>query len=273
MKTLKLIIGLLLFSLLLSANLTTAQAKDWKKVVIATEGGYPPFNNVNAAGEIVGFDVDLGNALCKQMGVECEFVVQEWDGIIPSLNAGKYDAVIASMYITDERLEKVAFTRPYFMAAMSMVGAKSANITDVSREAMKGKVIGAQRGTTQSEYIESMYKGVAEIRLYAKQDQVNLDLVNGRLDLQAGDLAPLIEWVNNGTDGSCCEIVGEPITDSKYVGYGAGITIRKEDNDLREMFNSALATLVSNGEHKKISDQYFPGYLHEFYVNLFNSSK
>ena len=91
--------------------------------------------------------------------------------------------------------------------------------------------------------------------------------------MQAGDLAPLIEWVNNGSDGNCCEIVGEPITDSKYVGYGAGITIRKDDNELREMFNSALATLVANGEHKKISDRYFPEYLHAFYVTLFNSSK
>jgi polar amino acid transport system substrate-binding protein len=273
MKPLKLFIGLMIFSVLLSVNVTTVEAKEWKKVVIATEGGYPPFNNVNAAGEIIGFDVELGNALCKQMGVECEFVVQEWDGIIPSLNAGKYDAVIASMYITEERMEKVAFTRPYFMAAMSMVGSKSANITDVSSEALKGKVIGAQRGTTQSEYIELMYKDVAEIRLYAKQDQVNLDMANGRLDLQAGDLAPLIEWVNNGDDGKCCEIVGEPITDSKYVGYGAGITIRKSDNDLREMFNSALETLVSNGTHKKISDKYFPEYLHPFYVTLFNSSK
>ena len=122
-----------------------------EKLRIGTEGAYPPFNFVDTAGKIGGFDVDIGLALCAKMQVECEVVAQDWDGIIPGLVARKYDMIIASMFITDERRKQVAFSDPYYLAAMTHVAAKGAGIAAFTNEALKGKVIGAQAGTTQAE--------------------------------------------------------------------------------------------------------------------------
>ncbi|MBW8298952.1 MAG: transporter substrate-binding domain-containing protein, partial [Hydrogenophaga sp.] len=108
----------------------SAQAAD--KLVIGTEGAYPPFNFVSADGKVGGFDVEIGMALCAEMKVECEVVTQDWDGIIPALQAKKFDFMIASMFITPERAEKVAFTKSYYKAPMTHIAQKGANITDFS---------------------------------------------------------------------------------------------------------------------------------------------
>ena len=116
---------------------------------------------------------------------------------------------------------------------------RTPGITEFTNEALSGKVIGAQSGTTQAEYVQTAYPD-ADIRLYPTQDEVNLDLASGRLDLQVGDIFPLLGWVNDTEDGACCELIGEPITDPKFVGEGVGIAVRQEDNELREKLNAAL---------------------------------
>jgi polar amino acid transport system substrate-binding protein len=239
---------------LFACGAVTAQAAD--KLRLGTEGAYPPFNYFDTAGNLVGFDVEIGEALCAQMKVECELVAQDWDGIIPGLVAKKYDFIIASMFITAERKKQVSFTDPYYLAAMTHVAAKGTEITEFTDKAMKGKIIGAQSGTTQAEYIQAVYPD-ADIRLYPTQDEVNLDLANGRLDLQVGDMLPMLDWVTKTDEGSCCELVGEPITDPKFVGEGVGIAVRQEDNDLRMALNKALAEIRTNGVYKKINDKYF----------------
>jgi len=245
---------ILLAAALAALSAVAAQAAD--KLVIGTEGAYPPFNFIDAAGKVGGFDVDIGLALCAEMKVECEVVTQDWDGIIPALQAKKFDFMIASMFITPERAEKVAFTNSYYKAPMTHIAPKGAGITDFTNEGMKGKTIGAQAGTTQAEYATATYPD-ADIKLYPTQDEVNLDMINGRLDLEVGDMLPLMAWLNTD-DGKCCELIGKPIADEKWIGKGAGIAVRLEDKELLGKLNAALDAIRANGTYQKINAKYFP---------------
>jgi polar amino acid transport system substrate-binding protein len=239
----------------LAFGFTPAQAED-KVVRIGSEGAYPPFNFIDQSGKLAGFDIDIGMALCEKMQVKCEWVAQDWDGIIPALIAGKYDVIIASMFITDERKKVVSFTDPYYAAAMTHVVAKDSGITEFTDEGLSGKTIGAQSSTLQAEYIQKMYPS-ADIRLYKTQDEANLDMANGRLDVMVGDLLPLLEWIEKTDDGKCCMLAGDPIDDPAVVGPGVGMAVRQEDNDLRENLNKALAEILADGTYKKINDKYF----------------
>lgn len=223
---------------------------------LGTEGAYPPFNYIESDGTITGFDIDIGQELCKRMGEECEVVAQDWDGIIPGLLANKYDFIIASMFITEDRKKQVAFSDPYYLAAMTHVVPKDSDIPELTNEALAGKVIGAQSGTTQADYIEATYPD-ADIRLYPTQDDANLDMASGRIDLQVGDILPMHDWTTKTEDGSCCELAGKLITDPEFVGDGVGIAVRKEDEELREKLNAALAEIRKDGTYKKINDKYF----------------
>ncbi len=226
------------------------------KIKIGTEGAYPPFNSITADGKVVGFDIDIANALCEKMKAECEIVTQDWDGIIPGLKAKKYDAIIASMSITDDRKKEVAFTNPYYKSALTFVGKKGSGITEITADTLKGKTIGAQAGTTQADYITAAFPD-AELKSYPTQDEVNLDLVNGRLDLGVSDLFPMMDWIDQAKDGACCELVGKPVLEAKYAGQGAGIAIRQEDTALLEAMNKALEEIVADGTYKTINDKYF----------------
>jgi polar amino acid transport system substrate-binding protein len=232
------------------------QAEEAPTLRIGTEGAYPPFNYFTSNGELAGFDIEIGKALCAKIKAKCSFVAQDWDGIIPALLAGKYDVIIASMFITDKRKQKVDFTQPYQKSAMTFVTDKSSKITDFSPKALAGKSIGAQGSTTQGEFISAAYPD-SDIRLYPTQDAVNLDLISGRLDAQVGDMIPMLDWTQKSDDGSCCKIAGAPITDPKYVGDGVGIALRQEDDALRQKLNAALDEIVADGTYKTINDKFF----------------
>ncbi len=246
------------WGILLAAALAVgaAEAKEWKQVRIGTEGAYPPFNFLDKAGQLQGFDIDIAKALCEKMKVECTFVAQDWDGIIPSLLANKYDAIIASMSITEERKQRVAFSDKYYNTPGRFVAKRGAAF-DVTPAAMKGKAIGAQRSTTHSSYLEDNYKD-ASIKLYATQDEANLDLASGRLDAVLADSTVMYEWLEKTDEGKCCAFIGNPIADPKWFGEGAGVALRKEDKDLAEMFNKAIAAIRADGTYEKINKKYFP---------------
>ena len=233
-----------------------ASAEGPMKIKIATEGAYPPFNSVDSNGKLFGFDVDIANALCAEMKAECELVAQDWDGIIPGLIAKKYDVIIASMFITEERRQKVDFTDPYQKSAMTFVVPKDSTLTDFSPAAMAGKTIGAQGSTTQADYLTAAFPD-SDVRLYPTQDAVNLDLVSGRLDAQVGDMIPMLDWTQKSEDGSCCKLAGEPVSDPKYVGEGVGMALRQDDDKLRETLNQALAALIADGTYQTINDKFF----------------
>lgn len=252
-KTLR---SLLLCAGLSALPLVTAQAAEGQTLRLATEGAYPPFNFYTADGQLAGFDIEIGQALCARMQIKCSMVAQDWDGIIPALLGGKYDVVIASMFITEERKQKVAFSDPYQKSAMTFVVAKDSELKEFSPAALAGKTIGAQGATTQADYLMAMFPK-SDVRLYPTQDAVNLDLASGRLDAQVGDMIPMLDWTHKSTDGSCCRLAGEPISDPKYVGEGVGLAVRKDDDKLRLAINQALASIIADGTYKTINDKYF----------------
>jgi arginine/ornithine transport system substrate-binding protein len=232
-----------------------ASAGEMKKVKIGTEGAYPPFNSIDSNGQLVGFDIDIGKALCKVANFECEFVVQDWDGIIPGLIAKKYDAIVASMSITDKRKEVVDFTEKYYQTPARFVAAKGAGF-DISPDGLKGKVIGVQRATTHENFLRAKFPG-ADVRAYATQDEANADLVSGRLDLVMADSVVLLEGFLKTDAGQGFEFVGPGYIDPKYHGVGVGIAVRKGDDELRQAFNAAIDKIRADGTYKAINAKYF----------------
>ena len=234
----------------------SAAAKEWKVIRIATEGAYKPFNYFDANKNLIGLDIDLANALCAKMAAKCLIVAQDWDGLIPGLQAKKYDAIVASMSITPERKKVVDFTDKYYSAPFAFVTKKNGAVTDVAPAALAGKTIGAQGGTVMSRFVEEVYGKVAKPKFYRTQDEANLDLQAGRLDLVLGEKFPLYDWLQG--DGKGFDFVGKDIADPKYTGEGIGIVVRKEDKDLRAQLNKALKELRADGGYDKITAKYFP---------------
>lgn len=247
----------LVIGLLVALAGGSAQAQKWTEVRIATEGAYEPFNWVDKDGKIKGFDVDIANALCERMEAKCTIVAQDWDGIIPGLLAKKYDAIVASMSITDERKQKVDFTNKYYQTPARFIVKKGSGLK-ITKAGLKGKSVGVQRATIHANYLEDNYKGVVTIKQYDTQENANIDLVNGRLDAILADSIALLFGFLHKPEGKDFEFVGPELTDRKWFGDGAGIAVRKEDKDLREMLNRALADIRKDGTYKKINDQYFP---------------
>ena len=254
----KLISAVFVAALAIGATLGAAQveAKEWKKVRIGVEGAYPPFSEVTADGKLVGFDIDIANALCAEMKVECELITQDWDGIIPALNARKYDAIIASMSITPERKEKVDFTGKYYNTPAKFVRKKGSGI-EITEEGLKGKTVGVQRATTHDNFVTEVYGGAAEVKRYGTQDEAYLDMVAGRLDLLLADSVAMDDGFLQTEAGKDYEFVGPDFNDPKYFGDGAGIALRKGEDDLRQMFNAAIEAIRANGTYKAIQDKYF----------------
>jgi polar amino acid transport system substrate-binding protein len=225
------------------------------KIVIGTEGAYPPFNNLQADGTLTGFDIDIAKALCEEMKAECTFVTQDWDGIIPALQAKKFDAIVASMSITAERKEKVDFTDKYYNTPPAIAVPKDSAITEATEAGLDGKILGAQASTTHSNYAEAHMKK-AELKLYPTAEEYKLDLVNGRVDAVIDDVVVLSEWLKT-PDGACCKILGTLPIDPVINGDGAGIAIRKGEDALREKFNAAIKGIRENGKYKEINAKYF----------------
>jgi polar amino acid transport system substrate-binding protein len=237
--------------LLISAG--SVSAEDATKLKIGTEGAYPPFNTITADGKLVGFDIDIANALCAQMKVECEIVTQDWDGIIPALQARKFDAIIASMSITEERKKQVSFTNKYYTTPLSLVALKDSDLASTEPAALAGKTVGAQASTTQADYAQNVYgKAGAEAKLYPTQEEAVTDLTNGRLDALISDKFVLVDWMKKASDG-CCKMIG----DVKGTETQAGIAVRLDDTALRDKLNTAIDAIVADGSYKKIQAKYF----------------
>jgi len=226
----------------------TASAAD--KIRIGTEGAYPPFNQIDASGNVIGFDVDIAKALCEQMQADCVIVTQDWDGIIPGLLAKKYDAIVASMSITEERKKAVAFTDPYYSNSLRFVAKKG---SEIDPNNLKGKTIGAQRATISGSYLEDNLKDVVDIKLYDTQENAYLDLGADRVDAVLADMLVNYEWLKSD-EGQDFEFKGEAIDIDDKIG----IALRKDDTDLVKRFNEALAAIRADGTYDKINAKYFP---------------
>ena len=177
--------GMLALSAVLPLQTAHAQDDKWAKIRIGVEGAYPPFSSVDEEGEIVGFDIDIANALCAEMGAECELIQQDWDGIIPALQAKKFDAIIASMSVNEERKEQVAFTNRYYKDGGKFVR-RAGESVKVSYNGLEGKSVGVQRGTVTDKFLTAEFPG-AEVRRYDTLTNAHLDLQQGRIDLVLAD--------------------------------------------------------------------------------------
>ncbi|SMF11783.1 amino acid ABC transporter substrate-binding protein, PAAT family [Tistlia consotensis] len=232
-----------------------------RKVRIGTEGAYPPFNYIDASGRLKGFDIDIARALCEAADFDCSFVIQDWDGMIPGLLAKKYDAIIASMSITDKRKQIVAFTDSYYNTPAKFVKPKALKL-EIPRdlkamdEALAGLRIGVQRASSHEAFVRGELPA-AEAVTYPTLEEAELDLVNGRLDLVVADSVVLQEGFLKTPAGQGFAFVGPNISIPKYHGYGAGIALRKGDDALREAFNAAIRKIRADGTYQKINARYF----------------
>lgn len=219
-----------------------------------TPESYPPFTWVDAQGKLNGFEIEIADALCAQMQVKCEWVLQSWDGIIPALQEKKFDAIVASMSITDERKQVVDFSDKYYNSPAIFIGPKSETV-EISPAGLQGKTIGVQVSTIHASYIEAKYKGVVTIKTYDTQENANLDLIAGRVDLLLADSVALTDGFLKSPEGADFEIKGKPFTDP-LMGDGAGVAVRKGD-PLGAKFSEAIKAIRANGVYKKINDKYF----------------
>lgn len=233
----------------------TAGAVAAKDLRIGVEGAYPPFSSIDTNGNVVGFDIDIANALCEEMKVKCTMVVQDWDGIIPALNAKKYDAIIASMSITEDRKKKVDFSEKYYNSPARFLRKKGSGI-EISAEGMKGKTVGVQRGTIHDTFITAEFPDT-EIKRYGTQDEAYLDIAAGRVDLLIADSIAMDDGFVKTDAGKDYELFGPSYSEPKYFGDGAGIAVRKTDTELRDRFSAAIKAIRGNGVYKAINDKYF----------------
>ncbi|WP_181388340.1 ABC transporter substrate-binding protein [Vibrio albus] len=233
-----------------------AQAKDWKTIRFGIEGAYPPFSKTEADGSLSGFDVDMANALCEELKAQCKIVPQDWDGIIPSLLARKYDAIIAAMDITEERKKKVDFTEKYAQIPSKFITKKGSGL-EITPEGLKDQKIGVQRATTHDKYLTDTYGDSVDIVRYGSFDDAYLDLANGRIIGVLGDVSALEEGVINQAGGDAYEFVGPAFSDPKWFGEGMGIAVRKQDKDLKNKLSKAIKALRKSGKYQEISAKYF----------------
>jgi len=219
-------------------------------IKIGTEGAYPPYNYVDDNGKVGGYDIDVGNEVCKRAALDCTWVVNEWDTIIPNLLSGNYDGIMADMSITDERKQTISFTDPYFppdpSTWVSLAG------TSFDYAALKGLKIGAQVATIQIDYLNANFKADNTILSYDTQDQELADLNAGNIDLVFLDGSVVGETVA-GSNGAL-KADGPGV----LIGNGVGIGMRKADTDLAGKFNAALASMKADGTLDGLIAKYFP---------------
>ena len=231
-------------ALALTATAATADIK----IGFAAEA-YPPFTAKNAAGEWEGFEVDLKNALCAAMEEECTVVDVAWDGIIPALLAGKIDAIVASMSITEERLKTINFSDKYYNTPAVLVAPKT---SDMSAESTDGKIIGVQVSTIHQNYAEKHFGG-ADIKTYSTFDEHNQDLTAGRVDAVVGDSIAFADYLAATPD---MEVKAE-LTDEAVFGPGVGVGMRKDDTELAAKFNAAIKQIREDGTYDAIGKKFF----------------
>ncbi|MBL4905907.1 MAG: transporter substrate-binding domain-containing protein [Sneathiella sp.] len=248
----KMSIALAAAAFALTAGLATAD----EKLRIGVEGAYPPFSEKTADGKLIGFDIDIAMALCAEMKRDCELVEQDWDGMIPGLMAKKYDAIIASMSITAERMKKIDFSKKYYNTP-GKLAAKKGMFADDQPATLKGKIIGVQRATIHADFVNAIYGEMSEIREYGTQEEVYLDLTAGRLDAIAADALAINDGFLKTANGKGYAFFGVDHNEKKFFGDGAGVGVRKGDTALRDSFSKAIAALRANGTYTKLNDKYF----------------
>ena len=257
-------------------TISFAYAGDWSKIKIGTEGAYPPWNGMNAAGELEGAEIDLVFDLCKRMKAECELVAQDWDGIIPALQNGKYDAIMAGMSITAERMEVINFSQGYAnepasfsvlksspLASLKFSGkvnmdaldGKSKKLLKSLKKTLKGATIGVQGSTTHENFVKQVLGDTVTMKSYDTQENLELDLSVGRIDAALSDQGSMEKFMESD-NGKNIAFIGPGLGGGPF-GGGVGVGLRKADTDLLEMFNKAIDEARADGTLAKHFTKWF----------------
>ncbi|OWV71210.1 ABC transporter substrate-binding protein [Rhizobium sp. R339] len=265
---------LLALSLVVCAN--NSGAVDRKTLTIASEGASPPWNAITSEGQLAGFDIDVGRDLCRRMKIECTFVPQDWDGIIPALTVGKFDAIMSGMAITEKRKKSIAFSKPYAGGFNQLVMRKDLDLppTNTSaaldlttidsekrakieelRTALNGRTLGVLRSSNSEAVLNELFGKVATIRSYDSQDNMHLDLVAERID---GGLADYFTWKAflDSKDGGIATLYGPQLSGGLW-GPGVGVGLRQDDRELVAAFDSAIDAATRDGTLRRLSEQWF----------------
>jgi arginine/ornithine transport system substrate-binding protein len=232
----------------LALSLMSPLALAEKPLRIGIEAAYPPFAFKTPDGQIAGFDYDIGNALCEEMKVECKWIEQEFDGLIPALKVRKFDAVLSSMSITEDRKKSVDFTGKYYATPAKLAMKAGTEI----------KKVGVQRSSVYDRYATEIFAPAgAEIVRYSSQNEIFLDMQSGRLDATLADSVNIDDGFLKTDGGKSFAFVGPDFTDVKYFGEGQGIAVRKGDKELADKISAAILAIRANGKYKEVQDKYF----------------
>ena len=230
----------------------TAQAVELK-VSISAEP-YPPFFEKQADGKWKGFEVDLANKVCAEMKAQCKIVEVAWDGLIPALKSKKIDVILSSMSITPEREKVIAFSVPYYFTEAEFIAPKTFK-SETTAAALKGKILGVQSSTTHADFAKKYYSKTSKVKYYNTQDELNADMIAGRVDIMLLDALPAGDFL--ATKGAAAlEGKGYAPKDPLF-GPGVGAGMRKEDKDLKQKMDAAIKKLYASGEFDALQKQYF----------------
>ena len=227
-----------------------------ESIRIATNVPYKPMEYTTPAGDLTGFDIELGNALCAEADLKCSWVQQSWNGIIPGLMARKYDAIMSSMTITEDRKRVLRFSEPYIVVPSGWFVPVDTTLADYDGDDLAGKRIAVQRGTVQDQYVTDQFGSRAKIKRYTNADDIAVDMSAGRLDAAFLDFPTGQSTLLDESDKykNAGPVLTEP---KKYFGTGFGIAFRRNETDLAKRFNAALAAVKDDGTYDKIYDKYF----------------
>lgn len=246
-----------LFAIIGLSCAVSAQAGVLKELRIGTDATYEPFEYKAPDGKLVGFEIDLANALCAEMQRQCVFVESPWDAIVPSLMAKKFDMILSGMTVTDERRKKVSFSDKITDIPYRVIVKRGSGM-DGSPGSMKGKKVGVLKGSTEADFAEKYYaKAGATVQRYESTQDSYLDIASGRLDAIVGNLVEMKMGFLAKPEGKPFEFAPYEMKDQVILGYGTGAAMRQNDVKLKTEFNTALKAVHANGTYKKIADKYF----------------
>ena len=237
-------------------TLAGAAGAEQIKVGIAAEA-YPPFASPDAAGNWVGWEVEIIGAVCKAAELDCAITPVAWDGIIPSLTSGQIDVIMASMSITEERLQTIDFSDKYYNTPTVIVAATGAVATP-DAAGLAGKIIGVQAATIHEAYVNAHFAAdAAEVKVYQTQDEANQDLAAGRIDATQADSIALDAFLATDAGKACCALVGAVADDPVILGAGVGAGLRKGEDELKAKINAGIAKILADGTYETITKGYF----------------
>ncbi len=227
------------------------------KLRFVTDSDYPPFHYLDEVGALTGFNVDLAQAICETLEVECEVKDVEWAEIYSSLDNGEADAAIASIRISAESLARADFTSRYYATPARFIAKKTNELKDISPETLEGMKIGVAKNTGHEAYLKQFFPNIA-LATFETTEDAQRALKDGAIDFVFGDGIGMTFWLNGVTSDACCEFRGGPYLDTKFFGEGVGIAVKRGNRPLAQVLTYALEQVHASGRYEELFLRYFP---------------